>query len=70
MQKIVISPYRFGMLTQPLQNIFEDMYVNTDIDYSAYRTEINQETPERDLETFIDQMQRVSLHVIFKYFFI
>lgn len=39
------------------------MYVNTEIDFSAYRLEINQETPERDLSTFIDQMQRVSLHV-------
>lgn len=65
-QKITVTSDRFGSLTDSLQNLFEDMYVNTEVDLSAYRLEMNQPTPERDLSTFIDQMQRVSLQVILK----
>lgn len=49
-------------MTDALQSIFEDMYV-IDINLAAYRNDINLPAPERDLATFIDQMQRVSLHV-------
>lgn len=49
-------------MTDPLQSIFEDMYV-IDINLAAYRNDINLPAPERDMATFIDQMQRVSQHV-------
>lgn len=40
------------------------MYLNTQIDLPKHRLELLQPAPERDLSTFIDQMQRVSLQVI------
>lgn len=63
-QKVTVTADRFGSLTDSLQNLFEDMYLNTEVDLAAYRVDMNQPTPERDLATFIDQMQRVSLQVI------
>lgn len=39
------------------------MYISANIDLSAYRSELSSPTPERDLSTFIDQVQRVSLQV-------
>lgn len=39
------------------------MFVSANIDLAAYRTDLNSPTPERDLSTFIDQVQRVSLQV-------
>lgn len=39
------------------------MFVNSNINLAAFRTELNTPSPERDLSTFIDQMQRVSLQV-------
>lgn len=39
------------------------MYVNANVDLAAYRADLSSPTPERDLSTFIDQVQRVSLQV-------
>lgn len=39
------------------------MFTNSDINFLAYRTELSRPTPEKDLSTFIDQMQRVSVQV-------
>lgn len=39
------------------------MFVSANVDLAAYRAEISSPTPERDLSTFIDQVQRVSLQV-------
>lgn len=58
-----MSGERLSALTEPLQNIFEEMYVSTDIDLATYRMQLHQPSPEKDLVQFIDQMQRVSLQV-------
>lgn len=39
------------------------MFTNSDINFLAYRTDLSRPTPEKDLSTFIDQMQRVSVQV-------
>lgn len=49
-------------ITDPLQSIFEDMYV-IDIDFMAYRAEINLPAPERDVAVFIEQLQHVANQV-------
>lgn len=58
-----MSTEQLNSLTEPLQNIFEEMYTSTDIDLATYRSALNQPSPDRDLLTFIEQMQRVSLQV-------
>lgn len=50
-------------LTEDLQNILNYMFTNSDINFLAYRTDLSRPTPEKDLSTFIDQMQRVSVQV-------
>lgn len=57
-----VSADRLCSITAPLQSIFEDMYV-IDVDLTAFRNEINQPTPERDMSTFIEQLQHVSMQV-------
>lgn len=37
------------------------MFTNSEINFLAYRTDLSRPTPEKDLSTFIDQMQRVSV---------
>lgn len=39
------------------------MFVSANVDLAAYRSDLSSPTPERDLSTFIDQVQRVSLQV-------
>lgn len=63
-EKIFVSSARFGSLTEPLERIFDYMFANSDITFNLYRAELSQATPEKDLTTFIDQMQRVSVQVI------
>lgn len=41
----------------------EDMMYESEINLTQYRFELNQISPEKDMITFIDQMQRVSLQV-------
>lgn len=62
-QKIFVSSLSFGTLTDDLQNILTYMFTNSDINFLSYRTELSRPTPEKDLSTFIDQMQRVSVQV-------
>lgn len=63
-QKLTISTTAFSTLTSSLQRILEYMFVNSNINLAAFRTELNTPSPEQDLSTFIDQMQRVSLQVV------
>lgn len=63
-EKIFVSSARFLSLTEPLERIFDYMFANSDIDFNLYRAELSRPTPEKDLITFIDQMQRVSVQVI------
>lgn len=62
-QKIFVSAASFVTLTEDLQNILTYMFTNSDINFLAYRTDLSRPTPEKDLSTFIDQMQRVSVQV-------
>lgn len=62
-EKIVVSSSAFTTLTDDLQNILTYMFTNSDINFLAYRTDLSRPTPEKDLSTFIDQMQRVSVQV-------
>lgn len=39
------------------------MFVNSEINFLAYRNDLSRSTPEKDLSTFIEQMQRVSVQV-------
>lgn len=39
------------------------MYTNSEINFQAYRNDLSRPSPEKDLTTFIDQMQRVSVQV-------
>lgn len=62
-QKIVVNGNAFTTVTESLQNILTYMFTNSDINFLAYRTDLGRLTPEKDLSTFIDQMQRVSVQV-------
>lgn len=52
-----------SQFTLPIQRILMYMVENTDANFSMHRANLSQLTPEKDLMTFIDQMQRVSLQV-------
>ncbi|XP_055313927.1 prominin-1-A isoform X2 [Sitodiplosis mosellana] len=62
-EKIFVSASSFLTLTEDLQNILNYMFTNSDINFLAYRTDLSRPTPEKDLSTFIDQMQRVSVQI-------
>lgn len=62
-EKIFVTSSSFTTLTEDLQNILMYMFANSDINFLAYRTDLSRPTPEKDLSTFIDQMQRVSVQV-------
>lgn len=62
-EKIFVTSSSFTTLTEDLQNILTYMFANSDINFLAYRTDLSRPTPEKDLSTFIDQMQRVSVQV-------
>lgn len=62
LDRLNVSTVPLCSITDPLQSIFEDMYV-IDIDLGAYRSAINQPAPERDMTTFIDQLQHVAMQV-------
>lgn len=53
----------FLSITHKLQYYLEDMIPHADMNLTMYRLSLVQMTPENDLLTFIDQMQRVSLQV-------
>ncbi|XP_037918454.1 prominin-1-A isoform X2 [Hermetia illucens] len=60
---IHVSEENLLLLTKNIQNILEHMLETADLNLTAYRNSINQPTPEKDLGTFIDQMQRVALQI-------
>ncbi|XP_037024841.1 prominin-1-A [Bradysia coprophila] len=61
--QLSITAHSFSSYTEHLQSILEFMFVSANIDLAAYRTDLSSPTPERDLSTFIDQVQRVSLQI-------
>jgi Prominin len=49
--------------TTGLQNILSEMVYETDMNISSYRIDLTFISPEKDIVTFIDQMQRVSAQI-------
>lgn len=62
--KIVASESGFLSITQTLQKYLHEMIIDSEVNLTYHRMELVQLTPEKDMITFIDQMQRVSLQVI------
>lgn len=62
-EKIFVSASAFSSATKPLEDIFVYMFDNSGIDLQSYRADLSRASPEKDLSTFIDQMQRVSVQI-------
>lgn len=62
-ENIFISAQQFSTVTKPLEDILIYMFSNSNINFSSYRHELSHPTPEKDLSTFIEQMQRVSVQI-------
>ncbi|XP_037950324.1 uncharacterized protein LOC119681255 [Teleopsis dalmanni] len=60
---IDVSERTLLSLTQTIQNILENMLQTSSFNLTSYRASIGAPTPEKDLATFIDQMQRVALQI-------
>ncbi|XP_018804792.1 PREDICTED: prominin-2 isoform X1 [Bactrocera latifrons] len=60
---ITVSERTMLSLTQTIQNILENMLHTSSFNLTTYRVSIGAPTPEKDLATFIDQMQRVALQI-------
>ncbi|KAH8401114.1 hypothetical protein KR009_003137 [Drosophila setifemur] len=60
---ISVSGRTLLSLTQSVQNILENMLQTSSFNLTTYRTSVGAPTPEKDLATFIDQMQRVALQI-------
>jgi len=60
---ISVSGRTLLSLTQSVQNILENMLQTSSFNLTTYRSSVGAPTPEKDLATFIDQMQRVALQV-------
>uniref|UniRef100_A0A336K270 CSON005264 protein n=1 Tax=Culicoides sonorensis TaxID=179676 RepID=A0A336K270_CULSO len=61
--KIIASEKNFLNITQTLQNYLHQMIIDSEVNLTFHRMELVQLTPEKDMITFIDQMQRVSLQI-------
>ncbi|XP_017838884.1 prominin-2 isoform X1 [Drosophila busckii] len=60
---ISVSERTMLSLTQSIQNILENMLQTSAFNLTTYRNSVGAPTPEKDLATFIDQMQRVALQI-------
>ncbi|KAH8339873.1 hypothetical protein KR067_001136 [Drosophila pandora] len=60
---ISVSGRTLLSLTQSIQNILENMLQTSSFNLTTYRSSVGAPTPEKDLATFIDQMQRVALQI-------
>ncbi|XP_023037639.1 uncharacterized protein LOC6639735 isoform X1 [Drosophila willistoni] len=60
---ISVSERTMLSLTQSIQNILENMLQTSTFNLTTYRSSVGAPTPEKDLATFIDQMQRVALQI-------
>uniref|UniRef100_A0A1I8NZW3 Prominin n=1 Tax=Stomoxys calcitrans TaxID=35570 RepID=A0A1I8NZW3_STOCA len=60
---IDVSERTLLSLTQTIQDILESMLQTSSFNLTNYRATIGAPTPEKDLATFIDQMQRVALQI-------
>lgn len=53
----------FHSLTQNIQSILNDVLKKSGGNFTSYRMDLTQVTPEKEMISFIDQMQRVSLQI-------
>lgn len=59
--RAVESP--FVSFTQNIQNIFDEILEDSHVNFTSYRLDLTQISPEKEMIHFIDQMQRVSLQI-------
>lgn len=52
-----------GNLTSPLQTSLERIRLESRVDLTGYRINLSEPTPVRELATFIEHLQRVSVQV-------
>ncbi|XP_055705243.1 prominin-1-A isoform X3 [Phlebotomus papatasi] len=62
-ERVVASEEDFLTLTASLGQILNIIISESHVNLTKYRMHLSQAIPERDLATFIDQMQRVSLQI-------
>lgn len=62
-ERLKATPTNLFEITKNLQIILEEMLVDSEVQIKTYRLVIGQPTPEKDIATFTDQMQRVSLQI-------
>ncbi|XP_055534148.1 prominin-1 isoform X1 [Wyeomyia smithii] len=62
-QAIAASEAPFIKFTAPIQTILEDMLTDSDVNLTAFRMDLTQLSPDKDVMTFIDQLQRVSAQI-------
>lgn len=60
---IAAMEFPFISLTTNIQSILDEMSNDEIINFTSYRMELSHISPEKELTSFIDQMQRVSLQV-------
>lgn len=53
----------FKSFTQKIQFLLDDLMHDADANFTRFRNEISQISPEKELINFIDQLQRVSLQI-------
>ncbi|XP_038112149.1 prominin-1 isoform X1 [Culex quinquefasciatus] len=60
---LTASEAPFMGFTTQIQAILEDMLTDSDINLTAFRMDLTQLSPDKDVVTFIDQLQRVSAQI-------
>lgn len=60
---IAAMEFPFISLTTNIQSILFEMINDEMINFTSYRMELSHISPEKEMTSFIDQMQRVSLQV-------
>lgn len=54
---------QFVSLTERIQYLLSDLYHDSNFNFTSFRVDIQQISPEKEMTHFIDQMQRVSLQI-------
>lgn len=54
---------QFTSLTERIQYLLSDLYHDSKFNFTSFRVDIQQISPEKEMANFIDQMQRVSLQI-------
>lgn len=55
--------FPFISFTQSIQSIFDELIQDSHGNFTSYRMDLTQVSPEKEMNHFIDQMQRVSLQI-------